>query len=157
VLFRTSRTSVPGDYLLEVDLSGDGVPFHVRRDPRESDLSPLSLDQRRLLSEISGLARATFSNTPQASNQHDALWPVLLIILIAAMAAELLLAGNISRERFGSEPIPESSGAWSGPSAGPSGPRNTGAPEPAAPTDATQKTTSPSAHSTTASQQPVEA
>ena len=44
-----------------------------------------------------------------AIERRSTVLALMLIILIAVMAAELLLSGMIARERFGSDPISESS------------------------------------------------
>ena len=79
----------------------------MSRDPGESDLTSLTTADRQLLAEVSGLGRAAGSTTLSATNQTDPLWPMLLMILVGLIAAELLLSGVISRERFGSDPIAE--------------------------------------------------
>jgi len=107
VVFRSSRTILPGNYTLEFGTAGDGIPFHVNRDPSESDLTSLTTADRQLLAEVSGLGRAAGSNAISVTNQTDPLWPMLLMILLGLIAAELLLSGIISRERFGSAPIAE--------------------------------------------------
>lgn len=118
VVFRSSRTILPGNYTLEFGTAGNGIPFHVNRDPGESDLTSLTTADRQLLAELSGLGRAAGSNTLSATNQTDPLWPMLLMILVGLIAAELLLAGVISRERFGSDPIAETTELWAEQQAG---------------------------------------
>ncbi|HUQ72001.1 MAG TPA: BatA domain-containing protein [Planctomycetaceae bacterium] len=110
VVFRTSRTILPGDYALEVGLSGDRIPFHVRRDPLESDLTPLTDADHALLAEAAGLSRrAAATDSLHSSVPSDPLWPLLLMLLMGLMLAELLLSGSLSRERFGTDPIAETS------------------------------------------------
>lgn len=109
VVFRSSRTILPGDYALSIGLSGDVIPFHVNRDPQESNLTPLTGDDKEALDELAGLSQSLASAALSGSSQSEPLWPTLLIILITVMSAELLLSGMISRERFGSDPIAESS------------------------------------------------
>ena len=118
VVFRSSRTILPGNYTLEFGTAGDGIPFHVSRDPGESDLTSLTTADRQLLAEVSGLGRAAGSTTLSATNQTDPLWPMLLMILVGLIAAELLLSGVISRERFGSDPIAETTELWAEQQAG---------------------------------------
>lgn len=112
VVFRSSRTTLPGDYWLELGLSGDRIPFHVHRDPLESDVTPLAAADRERLAQVTGLSRSAASNTLSGTNQNQPLWSTLLIVLIALIGGELLLSGLIARERFGSEPIAETTGHW---------------------------------------------
>ena len=112
--FRTSRTILPGTYTLEFGLSGDGVPFHVARDPGESDLSALTATDRRFLSETAGLGREYTETETAGSNQRDPVWPLLLMLLIVIMVAELLLSGVIARNRFGTDPISDTTEQWAG-------------------------------------------
>lgn len=107
VVFRSSRTILPGDYALSMGLAGDVIPFHVSRDPQESDLTPFSAAEDQLLSELTGLSSSIAGAGVSGTSQSEPLWPTLLIILMAVVTAELLLSGMIARERFGSEPIPE--------------------------------------------------
>lgn len=109
VAFRTSRTIQPGDYSLEVGLTGDKIPFHVHRDPRESNLAVLSAAENRLITEISGSNKGTANSTTRVSAPADPVWPLLLMLLVGLILAELLLAGTMSRSRFGTDPIAETS------------------------------------------------
>ncbi len=112
VIFRSSRTILPGDYLLELGLAGDQIPFHVNRDPLESNLTPLTSSDHKLLADLSGLRNSITGSTSTGMNHADPLWPLILMVLICLIAAELLLSGLISRERFGSDPISESTEHW---------------------------------------------
>ncbi len=107
VVFRTSRTIVPGNYSLEVGLSGRQIPFHVQRDPQESNLKPLTTADQKMLAEIAGLGRQNADNTITSSAPTDPVWPMLLTLLTGLMIFELLLASRMSRQRFGSDPITE--------------------------------------------------
>lgn len=107
VVFRSTRTMLPGDYSLEVGFSGEEIPFHVNRGSRESHLAPLTTDDRELLAELAGLSRNTAGAGLSATNRREPLWPLLLMILIGLMVGELLLSGMLARERFGSAPIRE--------------------------------------------------
>jgi hypothetical protein len=112
VVFRSSRTILPGEYSLELGLSGDQIPFYIARDPDESNLAPLAAVDRQLLSETAGLSRNRASRTMTGTNRRDPVWPLLLMVLIALIAGELLLSGVIARERFGSETLAETTGDW---------------------------------------------
>ncbi len=112
LMFRTSRTLLPGDYLLDVGFSGDGVPFHVQRDAQESQLAPRTADDNKLIAQLTGPSGDIAAASLVGVNHSDPLWPFLLIILIGLIAAELLLSGLISRERFGADPISETTQHW---------------------------------------------
>lgn len=118
VVFRSSRTILPGNYTLEFGTAGDGIPFHVNRDPSESDLTSLTTGDRQLLAEVTGLSGTAGNNALTVTNQTDPLWPLLLMVLLGLIAVELLLSGMISRERFGSEPIAETTELWAEQQAG---------------------------------------
>jgi hypothetical protein len=107
VVFRTSRTSLPGNYSLETPLFGSGLAFHVARDAGESDLMGLTDHDRTALSEIVGLNRGPIASRVSNTNLRAPIWPVLLILLVALMAGELVLSGAIARKRFGAAPIAE--------------------------------------------------
>jgi hypothetical protein len=111
VVFRTSRTILPGDYWLDLGLSGDSIPFHVSRDPQESQLTPLTEEDQELLAQATGPSEIAATSQVGAS-RSDPLWPLLLMILIGLIAAELLLSGLIARERFGADPISETIEHW---------------------------------------------
>lgn len=115
VMFRTGRTVLPGDYTLELSLTGAQIPFHVQRPSQESDLSTLTTDDQQLLADLSGLGAAAGAEAIGGTNQTDPLWPLLLMALIVVIALELVLSGVIARERFGSDPIAETSPTWGEP------------------------------------------
>ncbi|MCA9051544.1 MAG: VWA domain-containing protein [Planctomycetaceae bacterium] len=106
-VFRTSRTILPGEYVLELGAAGDRIPFHVNRDPLESDLSALTDDEEQSLAGMSGPGRNAGGTSIAVSNLNDPIWGLLFVALIVLIAGELLLSGLISRERFGSDPIAE--------------------------------------------------
>lgn len=109
VVFRSSRTILPGDYSLQLGLSGELIPFHVQRNPRESNLSELSAEDHKLLADTVGLSTTLLSSSLSGTSHSDPVWPMLLMLLIAFMSIELILSGMISRERFGTEAIAETS------------------------------------------------
>lgn len=101
-VFHTGRTALPGDYALEVGLSGDQIPFRVHRDAAESDLTGLSTsDEQRFAGlmthrpPVTGESSTTLSAT-------DPLWPALWLLLVGLLVGELFLASSLSRKRFGS-------------------------------------------------------
>ena len=97
----------PGDYSLEVGLSGDKIPFHVQRDARESNLTPLSTSEQQLISSSTRLGQAIISESINRATPTDPVWPLLLTLLAGLIVAELLLSGMMSRGRFGADPIAE--------------------------------------------------
>lgn len=113
VVFRTSRTILPGEYTMELGLSGDEIPFHVERDPHESNLARLNADQEKQLSGVTGRGRGLLESSVIGTAQQNPVWHILLMMLIAFMAIELVLSGLISRERFGSAAITETSETFS--------------------------------------------
>jgi hypothetical protein len=109
VIFRSSRTILPGDYSLQLGLSGESIPFHVHRNPKESNLESLSDEDHKLLADTAGLSGSRLKPNLSKASQSDPVWPMLLMMLIAFMSFELILAGVISRERFGTSAIAETS------------------------------------------------
>ncbi|MEJ7595740.1 MAG: hypothetical protein WKF77_29875, partial [Planctomycetaceae bacterium] len=109
VVFRSSRTILPGDYRLQLGLSGESIPFHVQRNAKESDLTGLSDADHTLLADTAGLSGSLLNSNLSSTSHSDAVWPMLLMLLIALMSCELILSGMISRERFGTETIAETS------------------------------------------------
>ena len=107
VTFRTSRTSLPGNYALEIGLAGSTLPFHVARDVGESDLTRLTSTDRTFLNETAGLNQGRIATRFSGTNQRAPVWSALLMLLIALIAGELVLSGVIARKRFGSTPISE--------------------------------------------------
>lgn len=106
--FYSTRTILPGDYSLEMGLSGDAIPFHVARDAVESDLAALTSADRAFLAETAGLGNGAAPGV-SVSIQRDPIWPALLLLLIGLIVGELLLSGAIARQRFGVEQILETS------------------------------------------------
>ena len=106
--FHSTRTVLPGNYSLEIGLSGDAIPFHIVRDAVESDLAGLTKADRSFLAETAGLGDSA-ANGVSISIQREPIWPSLLLLLIALIAGELLLSGAIARQRFGVEQILETS------------------------------------------------
>ena len=116
-VFRSSRTVLPGDYVLELGTLGDRVPFHVSRESQESNLAALTTADHELLAELSGLSRTTAEASISGTSFDNPLWPLLFMVLIGVIVAELLLSGAIARERFGSDPIAETTKHFGGVSA----------------------------------------
>jgi hypothetical protein len=114
VTFRTSRTALPGNYALEIGLAGSALPFHVARDAGESDLARLTANERSFLKESAGLNNGRLATRLGGTNVRSPIWPALLVLLITAMAGELVLSGVIARKRFGSAPISETAAQMTG-------------------------------------------
>src|SRR5262249_21174448 len=110
VVFHTNRTVQPGDYSLEVGLSGDQIPFHVQRDPVESSLDPLQAADFALLEEVSKPGRSLAIEASGAALASSPIWPLLLMLLLGFILTELMLSAKMSRLRFGNDPIAETSG-----------------------------------------------
>lgn len=106
-VFRTSRTALPGDYRLETGQETAAIPFHVVRDSSESNLAALVGEQLESVQSLTDIEPKATEAGEIIEVGTEPLWPFLLIGLIAVIAAELLLSGMISRERFGSDPIAE--------------------------------------------------
>lgn len=109
LVFRSGRTSLPGDYVLELGVAGDQIPFHVNRDTAESDLAPLSADEHTRVNELAAVSTTAAVSREGENAATNPIWPIVLMILIGIVAAELLLSGMIARERFGTKPIAETS------------------------------------------------
>ncbi len=86
VVFRSNRTILPGDYVLQLGLSGDTIPFHVQRNPRESNLAALTDDDHKLLAQTAGLSTGMMDAGLRGSSHSDPVWPFLLMLLIAFMS-----------------------------------------------------------------------
>jgi hypothetical protein len=110
--FRTSRTMLPGDYSLEIGVSGDAIAFHVARDPIESDLTSLFAADRTILAEAAGLGGDAGSMRIASNSPREPLSPLLLMALVALIAGELWLSGATARQRFGVDEISETSAQW---------------------------------------------
>ncbi|MCA9074812.1 MAG: BatA domain-containing protein [Planctomycetaceae bacterium] len=111
--FRYSNTLLPGRY--DVKYFGPEnetltIPFQVRRDALESDLTPLSAEQETSLIDTAGLTFAE-SETPEipvvTSGEHDRpVWTPLLVGLLILLGVELLLATRSARSRTGDVSLP---------------------------------------------------
>ena len=106
-VYRFADTRVPGTYLMEIsrsDAEVDVVPFHVERNPAESDLGGLSEDDVNVLTASAGLR---FDGDPLAmprrrttsASPKEPVWAWLLAAILALMLAESLLAGRMTRRR----------------------------------------------------------
>jgi hypothetical protein len=105
--YRYSQTSLPGTYRM-LFTGGGGpageVPFQVARDGTESELRPLSDDERgKLLAaglQFDGEAIVS-TDEPEATPRREPFWGLLLTSLVLLLAGELLLSGGLARQRHG--------------------------------------------------------
>ena len=81
----------------------------MQRNPKESNLTGLSEEDHKLLADTAGLSGSLLNPNLSSTSQSDPVWPMLLMMLIAFMSFELILSGMISRERFGTAAISETS------------------------------------------------
>jgi hypothetical protein len=103
---RFDRTYTPGRFQLTVATEGQpkrDIPFIVSRDVKESDLTPLTAEQKTVLTTVGGLA---FGGDPLAAQatgqtvvQARPIWWWLLMGLLAVMAVELVLAWRMTSRR----------------------------------------------------------
>ena len=105
--FRSSRTRRPGAYSFRIGLESKSIPFQVKREAEESDLTRLNHAawQRITIATTANTSPAEVSQS--TASQSDPAWPFLLILLIGLITAELVLSGAMAAERFGSAGIPE--------------------------------------------------
>ena len=107
MVFRYSKTQLPGEYNLAIAGTIEGArseKFLVARDPEESNLTPLSLQQIEAVSQAGGLA---FGSNPffQPAGQRvvipqpKAIGAWLLLGLIFVMLTEAAVAFWLARQR----------------------------------------------------------
>ena len=102
----TSRTRHPGRYTLEIGLAEQAIPFEVARDPRESDLTPLTAAARQQIEAGLSVSPDTVSaEATAAPAASDPAWPWLLLGLIGLVLADLVLSGSLSTDRMGGPTI----------------------------------------------------
>jgi len=111
LVYRFGQTLAPGRYALIVKDRQAGpqvFPFHVRRDTRESDLTPLSKEDTQALTVAAGLR---FVSDPLADTRASErvprvkpIWAWLLMALVVLMLIELVFAGLLTRRRWGRTP-----------------------------------------------------
>jgi hypothetical protein len=109
IAFRFRQTDLPGRYdlrLKEGDTVRQSVPFVVRREEAESNLTPLSSAERDTLGKA-GIGfvdgPAPFSTDEQAPLEKPVWW-LLLSSLLVLLAVELLLATHVARTRYAGLP-----------------------------------------------------
>ncbi len=101
VQFRSSRTALPGEYLLQTGLSQGPMPFLVNRHPSESNLESISSEQLGRLQDLNTLPQQIVETQAVQPGQQTPMWSVLFLAMIALLSGELILSGMMSRERFG--------------------------------------------------------
>lgn len=108
VSYRFGQTSLPGKYSLswKSEDKTREVAFRVRRDAEESNLAPMTSDQKSLLENAAGIqfgpVEQAFAAAEAAPIPREPAWWLLLIAMVCLMAAESLLATRVSTGRFGS-------------------------------------------------------
>ena len=75
---------------MEIGLSGKSIPFHVSRNPQESDFASLSVEEREHLKTLTSDGNS-IRNDEVATGQTSAIWPLLLMFLIALIAGGIAL------------------------------------------------------------------
>jgi hypothetical protein len=105
---RYSQTALPGIYRLQMTTDNGSMkelPFHVARNGEESHLKSLTDDERARLEtagiQFSGANAAAAGTTRISPPRREPLWGVLLAALVTILAAELLVASRLSKQRFG--------------------------------------------------------
>ncbi len=102
-----SRTLWPGSWQLELtdkDKKKVAVPFEVQRNLKESELTRVTQQQKKALAAASGIEFTTdpLAERPGAGRapRPEPVWPLLLMILIALLMLEPLIAGMLTRNRM---------------------------------------------------------
>ena len=110
-VFVFGKTMWPGAYQLSVfDRQGHSrvLPCVVNRDPKESNLTRLSEEDREVLASSGSLESedrsALAAATSVAVARPQPMWSWLLVIVLGFMLVELLLSGRITRRRFEQTP-----------------------------------------------------
>ncbi|MCG6155916.1 BatA domain-containing protein [Rubinisphaera margarita] len=114
VQFRSSRTALPGEYLLQTGLPGGPIPFLVNRHPSESNLQSVGPEQIARLQELNTLPQQIIESEAVQPGQQTPVWSVLFLAMIALLSGELILSGMMSRERFGTKSAEPASRAPAG-------------------------------------------
>lgn len=100
---RFNQTHTPGRYTLIDSATGHRSPFVVKRDPDESSLTSLSSTEREQLARIPGFhIGASALSIPGEIDLEVPTTPIagtLLVILLALVAGELLLAAWCTHQR----------------------------------------------------------
>jgi hypothetical protein len=105
---RYSLTQLPGLYQIEFrqgEQVSASIPFSVSRDPQESELTPLKLEERN---RLAASAQVQFGGVALAAEEagvtplrSEPVWGPLLLALVALLAGELLLSNLLARQRSG--------------------------------------------------------
>ena len=100
------QTHLPGNYRVLYDDSGSSgsLPFHVARDPRESQLTFLEDSERDTITAggvVFGKELPETQATIESTAEQEPIWQVLLVALIVMLTAELLISSWLTRQRSG--------------------------------------------------------
>ncbi|MDZ4659935.1 MAG: BatA domain-containing protein [Bythopirellula sp.] len=100
------QTHLPGSYrvLYEDSGSSGSMPFHVARDPQESQLNFIDDLQREAIAAsgvIFGTELPETQVVEESTAQQEPIWQLLLVALIVLLALELLISSWITRQRSG--------------------------------------------------------
>lgn len=98
-LFRYTNTEAPGLYQAEVrgETASRVITFAVNSPSEESDLTPLTENQRLRLSEMIGASFADARADARTLRRGSELWPALVKLVFALLLVETFLAGRWSR------------------------------------------------------------
>jgi hypothetical protein len=107
-MFRYSQTAVPGAYTVRFQAGGrqvSEVPYYVTRDAAESRLVALDEAGKSVLAaagvHVDGGAGSGGAGATKIAPRSEPVWGALLVALVALLAAELLLANRLARQRHG--------------------------------------------------------
>jgi hypothetical protein len=106
-VYRYTQTGLPGTYRVRFSQGGDPVgevTFQVSRDARESNLSPLTDDDRGKLLAAGvqfGVATAATASATDSAPRREPFWGLLLAALVVLLACELLMSSVLARQRGG--------------------------------------------------------
>jgi Aerotolerance regulator N-terminal/CARDB len=103
---RFRETGFPGDYFVTIasnDGPGQRIPFVVRRDPEESRLMPLSVEQIALVSQSGGARFLADGLTPPENGENSIrylpFWNYVLVLLAACFVTELVWTTVLTKRR----------------------------------------------------------
>jgi hypothetical protein len=103
---RYRETVFPGNYLMTfaaTDAPGLRIPFSVRRDPQESQLTPLSAEQIAALTKGGGLQFTTdvlhLPENPTKSIRYTPFWGYLVGLVAVLFLAELVCTHLLTKRR----------------------------------------------------------
>jgi hypothetical protein len=100
------QTHLPGSYrvLYQDSGSSESLPFHVARDPQESQLHFIDDSQRDTIAAtgaVFGMELPESQVVEESTAHQEPIWQALLVGLIALLTAELLSSSWLTRQRSG--------------------------------------------------------